>query len=125
MDFNQNNFNQNNTISIEINELLQKKMRFIAIMQQIYGVLLVIGGGITCIGIITAIVGIPALIAGIKLFQSGSAFSLSANAKRPEDLVNAINNLGSYWKFTLIGFIAIIVTYVVIFVIILAMIPHY
>lgn len=119
------NFNETNTISIEINELLQKKMRFIAIMQQIYGVLLAIGGGLTCIGIITAIIGVPMLIAGIKLFQSGSAFSLTANAKRPEDLVNAINNLGSYWKFTLIGFIALIVSYIIMFVIILSIIPHY
>ncbi|OCG08901.1 hypothetical protein A9G13_02240 [Gilliamella sp. wkB178] len=118
------NFNETNTITIEINELLQKKMRFIAIMQQIYGVLLAIGGGLTCIGIITAIIGVPMLIAGIKLFQSGSAFSLTANAKRPEDLVNSINNLGSYWKFTLIGFIAVIVTYLLIFISILLIMPH-
>ncbi|OCG03028.1 DUF5362 family protein [Gilliamella sp. wkB112] len=125
MDFNQNNFDHNNTISIELSELLQKRMRFIAIMQQIYGVLFVIGGGISCIGIITAIVGIPMIIAGIKLFQSGSAFSLTANAKRGEDLVNAITQLSSYWKFTLIGFIALIVTYLLVIILFVSFLPSF
>lgn len=119
------NFNETNTISVELTEQLQKRMRFIAIMQQIYGVIFVIMGGFSCLGIITAVFGIPLLIAGIKLFKSGSAFSLTANLKRGEDLVDAINQLNSYWKFVLIGIIALILTYLLMLIMILLILPSY
>lgn len=115
--------NNTNIISIQITELLQKRLRFIAVMQQICGVISIISGALTCLGIITAIFGVPLLIAGIKLFQSGSAFSLTANTKRGEDLLNAITNLYSYWKLLLITIIAIVLTYVLLFVGMLVLIP--
>lgn len=115
--------NNTNIISIKITELLQKRLRFIAVMQQICGVISIISGALTCLGIITAIFGVPLLIAGIKLFQSGSAFSLTANTKRGEDLLNAITNLHSYWKLLLITIIAIVLTYVLLFVGMLVLIP--
>ncbi|MFQ1017316.1 DUF5362 family protein [Gilliamella sp. BG7] len=50
-------------------------MHFIATMQQIFDVIFIIAGAFTCLGIITAIIGIPQIIAGVKIFKSVSAFS--------------------------------------------------
>ena len=90
------------------NELLKDKMKFIAIMQQIFGVLNIIGGSFFCLGILTAIIGIPLIIAGVKLFKSGGAFSLAAGLNREEDYIKAIDNLHGYWKFILISYIVLI-----------------
>jgi len=94
-------------------------------MQQIFGVLFAIGGAISCLGIITAIIGIPALIAGIRLFQSGSALALTVNSKKGKDLIDFLNCLNSYWKFTLIGFIIAIIFYALLFFIFIALIPKF
>ena len=90
------------------NELLKEKMKFIAIMQQIFGVLNIIGGTFYCLGILTAFIGIPLIIAGVKLFKSGGAFSMASALNREEDYIKAINNLHGYWKFTLISYIVLI-----------------
>ncbi|WP_085247854.1 DUF5362 family protein [Gilliamella mensalis] len=94
-----------NTISLQVTDLLQKCLRFIGIMQQIFGVLVIICGAIACLGIISAIIGVPVIIGGIKLFQSGSSFALTAKLKHSDDLLNAINDLHGYWIFMLITFI--------------------
>ncbi|OCG21747.1 MULTISPECIES: DUF5362 family protein [unclassified Gilliamella] len=99
------NNNETNTISLQVSDLLQKCLRFIGVMQQIFGVLVIISGAIACLGIISAIVGVPVIIGGIKLFQSGSSFILTAKLKHNDDLVNAINGLHGYWMFMLITFI--------------------
>lgn len=110
-------FNETNTISFELTELLQKRMRFIAILQQIVGVFTVISGGLSCLGIITAIFGIPMIIAGIRLFQSGSSFAITADVKKGEYLADAINKLHSYWMMVLITFIlSIIITAIVLII---------
>ncbi|MCO6561007.1 MAG: hypothetical protein J6574_07885, partial [Gilliamella sp.] len=98
--------NQTNTISFQTTELLKKHMRFIATMQQIFGVIFIIAGALTCLGIITAIIGIPQIFAGAKLFKSGSAFSLAASVQKENDIIDAIENLYGYWKYALITFIA-------------------
>lgn len=117
--------NEKNTISIELTELLQKRLNFISIMQQIFGALLTIGGAINCLGIITAIIGIPALIAGIRLFQSGSALALTVNSKKGKNLIDFFNCLNSYWKFIVIGFIIVIIFYALLLFLIIAQIPSF
>lgn len=117
--------NEKNTISIELTELLQKRLNFISIMQQIFGALLTIGGAINCLGIITAIIGIPALIAGIRLFQSGNALALTVNFKKEKDLIDFFNCLNSYWKFIVIGFIIVIIFYALLLFLIIAQIPSF
>ena len=117
--------NETNTISIELTELLQKRLNFISIIQQIFGVLFAIGGAISCLGIITAIMGIPALIAGIRLFQSGSALALTVNSKKGKDLIDFFNCLNSYWKFTVIGFIIVIIFYALLFFSVITLISSF
>ncbi|NUF48627.1 DUF5362 family protein [Gilliamella sp. ESL0250] len=103
------NTNQTNTITFQTTELLKKHMRFIATMQQIFGVIFIIAGSFTCLGIISAIIGIPQIIAGVKLFKSGSAFSLAASLQKEDDIIAAIENLYGYWKYFLITFIASVI----------------
>ncbi|MCX8745636.1 hypothetical protein J3U68_09465 [Snodgrassella sp. B3882] len=49
-------------------------------MQQIFGLLMVICGVITCFGLITAIIGVAAIMAGVKLFQLGSCLNLACRS---------------------------------------------
>ena len=119
------NTNQTNTISFQLTELLIKHLRFIATMQQVFGVIFIIAGALTCLGIITAIIGIPQIIAGVKLFKSGSAFSLAASVQKENDIIDAIENLYGYWKYALITFIASIVFIVLYIVIIISILVTY
>ncbi|OCG38339.1 MULTISPECIES: DUF5362 family protein [Gilliamella] len=117
--------NQANVISFQTTELLKKHMRFIATMQQIFGVIFIIVGALTCLGIITAIIGIPQIIAGVKLFKSGSAFSLAASVQKENDIIDAIENLYGYWKYALITFIASILFFIIYMIIIVSIIASY
>jgi hypothetical protein len=117
--------NQTNTITFQASELLKKHMRFISVMQQIFGVISIIAGAFLCLGIISAIMGIPQIIAGVKLFKSGSSFSLVANTQQECDIVSAIEHLYSYWKYALIAFIASIVFIIIYIVIIMAVLNNY
>lgn len=110
------NTTENKIISFSMNQLLFKQLRFVGTMQQIFGVLGIISGSLTCLGIITAIVGVPLIIAGVKLFQSGKGFNQTATLGREEDIIYAIQNLHGYWKFQLIVFICAIVMMVIYFI---------
>ncbi len=98
-------YREGNTISFKLTELLEKKMRFIAIMQQISGVFMIIGGVLSCIGLITAIYGIPMAISGYKLFQTGSSLNIASRTQSGDEMVATFENMHGYWKFTLITFI--------------------
>lgn len=114
--------NNTDTILIKSTELLKSQLRFIGTMQQIFGVVNIVLGAISCLGIITAIVGIPVIINGVKLFQSGSAFSLAAALGRGEDFTEAIRNLHGYWKYVLIGIICTVILFFIYFLIIFSII---
>lgn len=104
---------ENNTIQLEVDTLLMKKMSFIGIMQKIFGVLSIIGGVVTCFGIITAIIGIPYLLAGIKLFKSGSSFTYASYTNDSKFMKDAILNLASFWMYTLVMIIITVVFYII------------
>ena len=108
-------YREGNTISFKLTEILEKKLRFIAIMQQISGVLLVIGGVLSCIGIFTAIYGIPMAISGYKMFQTGSSLNIASRTQSGEEMVATFENMHGYWKFTIITFILSILFYLVFF----------
>ncbi|MCX8726949.1 DUF5362 family protein [Gilliamella sp. B2838] len=101
--------NETNKISFQLTEVLKKHMNFIGGIQQFFGVTMIIAGALTCLGIITAIIGIPQIIAGIKLFKSGSAIKLTTNGQKEQDMVASLENLYGFWKYTLISFIISIV----------------
>lgn len=106
-------YREGNTISFKLTEILEKKMRFIAIMQQIYGVLLIIGGVLSCIPIFSAIYGIPMAISGYKMFQTGSSLNIASRTQSGDELIATFENMHGYWKFTIITFILSILFYLV------------
>lgn len=82
----------NVTIKIELplTPELKKSLSFAGTMQQIVGVLTILSGAMSCLGIITAIVGIPVLMSGIRLFNSGSNFSVVASTGDEKQLTEPI-----------------------------------
>jgi multisubunit Na+/H+ antiporter MnhF subunit len=95
-------------------------MSFIGTLQKVFGVFGIIGGAFISLGIITAILGIPMIIAGVKLFLSGEAFKQVANTADVNNIKAAIINLASYWLYTLIYLAIIIVFYIVVFIIVIS-----
>ena len=114
--------NQPKSITINSTDVLKKQLKFIAIMQQIYGVIMIVIGAISCIGILSAIVGIPIILAGVKLFKSGNTFGLAANFDNEQNLIEAIENLHGYWKFSLIALICSILFFIIYMILIIALI---
>lgn len=112
--------NETNKISFQLTEVLKKHMNFIAGIQQVFGVIMIITGALTCLGIITAIIGIPEIIAGVKLFKSGSAIKLTTYGKKEQDMVASLENLYGFWKYSLITFIISIVFTVIYLVMIVS-----
>lgn len=101
-----------------------KKLKFIGLMQKIFGVLGIIQGAAACLGIITAIIGIPLIIAGVKLFKSGDLFSMAAYSNNEEFIKNAILNLAGYWFYTLIWAILIIIFWVGLIIFCMTILPY-
>jgi len=106
-------------IQIDVDPVLIKKISFIGTVHKIFGVLSIIGGALICFGIITAIFGVPYLIAGIKLFKSGSSFSYAAYSKDGNFIKDAIMNLASFWLFNLIAIAATIALYIILIIILM------
>lgn len=103
-------------IQMDVDDLLRKKMSLIGTIQKVFGVLGIIGGAVWCIGIITAVIGIPYIFLGIKLFKSGNNFSYAAYSNDGKFLREAILNLASFWLINVILIAAVIILYVLIFI---------
>ncbi|MBP8637156.1 MAG: hypothetical protein KBH87_03965, partial [Leptotrichiaceae bacterium] len=69
------NYDTISTISVD--EVFKKKMNFLGLVQQILGVIMVIFGGLYCLTIIGAILGVPFILIGLKMFKSGEAYKKS------------------------------------------------
>jgi len=55
-----------------------------------YGMYYIIAGAITCIGIITALFGIPSIKIGLRLREAADAFSGYAQSNAFEDIAKAV-----------------------------------
>lgn len=87
-------------------------MRFIGICN-------IILGAITCIGIITALIGVPAIISGIRLREAADAFERYLGSNAFQDIARAIER---QTKFFFIQFILLIISLVILGIYILSMI---
>ena len=94
------NYDTISTISVD--EVFKKKMNFLGLVQQILGVIMVIFGGLYCLTIIGAILGVPFILIGLKIFKSGEAYKKSIitleggdikEGECPKFCVNSINNI--------------------------------
>jgi len=85
---------------------MTRHMRFLGIFMIIYG-------AIYSMGIITAIIGVPVIIAGIRLRDSASCFGRFVSSGVFEDLVTALEKQSRYF---LILYVLLIVTLVLVFI---------
>ena len=104
-------------VTLEVDETLKKQLGFLGIMYQIFGVLSIISGVLFCITIIGAILGVPYLMFGLKLFKSGGSFSETARNVSGDSLKNALSELAKAVKIWLITVIAVIILYAVMIII--------
>lgn len=113
------NIENKEILQVEMNETLKKQIGFLGIIYQICGVLTIISGAMMCLGIITAVIGVPYIMGGLKLFSSGGSFSQTVRENQGEALKSALGDLAKAVKLLLIAMIVLIVFYIVIFIILM------
>lgn len=105
-----------NLNNLVLDKQLIQKMSFIGTVQKVFGVFGIIGGVFICLGIISAIFGIPMIIAGWKLFLSGRSFKQLVQTNNICNIKEALINLAAYWLYTLIYLATIIIFYIILFI---------
>ena len=70
------------------------------------GVLTIIGGAMWCLGIITAAIGVPLIIAGVKLLKAVSLSKEVGHSDQEQMLREVFTNLNAFFKMN--GIIVII-----------------
>ena len=119
----------NSAINIEVDEIFKKKVNFLGLMQQIFGVISIIGGVIWCLSIVGVlfgsqfldiiikfIIGILSIMIGIKSFKSGNAYKKSMLTLEGNDLKNGLTIYSDVMKFTLILYIVSFLFYIMIII---------
>ena len=100
------NYDTISTISVD--EVFKKKMNFLGLVQQILGVIMVIFGGLYCITIIGAILGVPFIFIGLKMLRSGEAYKKSMFTLEGGDIKEGLILFSDAIKIYVIMFIVII-----------------
>ena len=103
-----------NPMTVHLDEVFKKKLGFLGTFQQVMGVLAIIYGAFLCIGIFTAIVGVPVILVGIKVFKSGGAYKDALMNSSGEDLKRGLCELSDASKIYLVLLIIGIVVSVII-----------
>ena len=103
----ENRMENNEILHVEMDATLKKQLGFLGIIYQICGVLTIISGAMMCIGIITAVVGVPYIMGGLKLFSAGGSFSQTVRENQGETLKNALGDLAKAMKLVLIAMVVI------------------
>ena len=119
----------NSLINIQVDEIFKKKVNFLGLMQQIFGVISIIGGVIWCLSIVGVlfgsefvdiiikfIIGILSIMIGIKSFKSGNAYKKSMLTLEGNDLKNGLTIYSDVMKFTLILYIVSFLFYIMIII---------
>ncbi len=102
-----------NPMTVHLDEVFKKKLGFLGTFQQVMGVLAIIYGAFLCIGIFTAIVGVPVILVGIKVFKSGGAYKDALMNSSGEDLKRGLCELSDASKIYLVLLIIGIVVSVI------------
>ena len=106
-----------NPMTVHLDEVFKKKLGFLGTFQQVMGVLAIIYGAFLCIGIFTAIVGVPVILVGIKVFKSGGAYKDALMNSSGEDLKRGLCELSDASKIYLVLLIIGIVVSVILCII--------
>ena len=102
-----------NPMTVHLDEVFKKKLGFLGTFQQVMGVLVIIYGAFLCIGIFTAIIGVPAILIGIKIFKSGGAYKDALMNSSGEDLKRGLCEISDASKIYLVLLIIGIVVSVI------------
>ena len=102
------------SMTVQLDEIFKKKLGFLGTFQQVIGILAIIYGAFLCIGIFTAIVGVPVILVGIKVFKSGGAYKDALMNSSGEDLKRGLCELSDASKIYLVLLIIGIVVSVII-----------
>ena len=103
-----------NPMTVQLDEVFKRKLGFLGTFQQVMGVLAIIYGALLCICIFTAIVGVPVILVGIKVFKSGGAYKDALMNSSGEDLKRGLCELSDASKIYLVLLIIGIVVSVII-----------
>lgn len=101
------NYDTISTISVD--EVFKKKMNFLGLVQQILGVIMVIFGGLYCLTIIGAILGVPFILIGLKMFKSGEAYKKSIITLEGGDIKEGLILFSDAMKIYIIMIVVILV----------------
>ena len=110
------NYDTISTISVD--EVFKKKMNFLGLVQQILGVILVIFGGLYSLSIIGAVLGVPFILIGLKIFKSGEAYKKSIITLEGGDIKEGLTLFSDAMKIYIIMilvFLAIGILFMIIF----------
>ena len=106
------NYDTISTISVD--EVFKKKMNFLGLVQQILGVIMVIFGGLYCLTIIGAILGVPFILIGLKIFKSGEAYKKSIITLEGGDIKEGLTLFSDAMKIYII-MIVVFLVFVILF----------
>ena len=101
------NYDTISTISVD--EVFKKKMNFLGLVQQILGVIMVIFGGLYSLSIIGAILGVPFILIGLKMFKSGEAYKKSIITLEGGDIKEGLTLFSDAMKIYIIMIVVILV----------------
>ena len=107
--------NINSLINIQVDEIFKKKVNFLGLMQQIFGVIVIIAGGVYCLTIIGAILGVPLIFIGIKVFKSGELYKKSMLKLEGNDLKDGLSLFSDAMKIYLILYLIMMIIVIIIF----------
>ncbi len=103
-------------MKIYMDDIFRKKLRFLGIFQQVIGIFAIIYGAIICFGIISAIIGVPVIIIGLKVFKAGGAYKDAVTNANGENLKNGLCETSDAVKIYLI-FLLVVFALSVIFMV--------
>lgn len=112
-----NNFGSNNYVMNVLLNSLAGWMKFI-------GICTIISGAITCLGILTAIVGVPCIFQGLALTNASKNIKLYRDTNNPLTLNEFLTDINKYFKiqgiFLIIGLALTVIYIAIIFVVLIA-----
>ena len=100
------NYDTISTISVD--EVFKKKMNFLGLVQQILGVIMVIFGGLYSLSIIGAVLGVPFILIGLKIFKSGEAYKKSIITLEGGDIKEGLTLFSDAMKIYIIMIVVIL-----------------
>lgn len=104
-DFLSQNQPQKNVMELKLDNEMIKALKFLSIVCKIFGVLIVIGGGIYALFLI----GIPLIFIGIKVYKTGEYIDNAIINKNGENLRLSILTIAKAVKYYLIFYVGMIV----------------